>query len=96
MTDRVYFTPPPDDVLQSNEVVLFDSRDHYFTTRDCPIANGRAPQSGEQMWEFHWTIEDGSRLWLRMGRESHDKFREFILREELDDAADAAAERLAP
>lgn len=64
---------------------------HHFKTKDCPIANGREPGAGEQMWTFHWELEDGTILFLHMGREGHDTFRGFLLREELDDEADRAA-----
>lgn len=77
-----------------NEFVLFDSRDHHFMTKDCPIANKREPLPGEQMWTFHTELEDGTTLFLYMGRECHDNFRGFLLREELDDAADQAVENL--
>jgi hypothetical protein len=34
--------------------------------------------------------KDGTILHLLMGKETHDNFRGFLLREELDDAADEA------
>lgn len=80
--------------LLDDKVVIFDSRDHHFRTKDHPEANGRIGQLGEQVWTFHWTLEDGTILWLSMGKESHDTFRGFLLREELDDVADEAIKKL--
>ena len=61
-----------------------------YRTRCHPEANGRVPVTGEHQWAFTFTLEDGSTLVIQMGREGHDDFRGFLLREELDDAADAA------
>lgn len=55
-----------------------------------PEANGRVPVKGEHKWDFTFTLENGSTLVVEMGRETHDAFRSFILREEVDDAIDAA------
>lgn len=61
-----------------------------FRTRCHPEANGRVPVTGEYKWDFTLTLEDGSTLMIEMGRETHDAFRGFVLREEIDDAANAA------
>ncbi len=61
-----------------------------FRTKCHPEANGRVPVKGEYKWTFTFTLDDGSLLEIEMGREAHDQFRGFILREEMDDAADAA------
>ena len=59
-----------------------------------PDANGRAPQRGDIAWEFKIPLEDGTILHLHMGRESRDALRSFVLREEMDDTADEAQEKL--
>lgn len=61
-----------------------------YRTRCHPEANGRVPVKGEYEWDFTFTLENGSLLIIKMGREGHDDFRGFILREEMDDAMDAA------
>ncbi len=55
-----------------------------------PEANGRVGIKGEYKWTFTFTLEDGSVLDIEIGREAHDDFRGFVLREEIDDAADDA------
>lgn len=65
--------------------------DPVFRCADAPTANGRKPQFGESQWDMWFRLEDGRTLHLLMGQESHDRFRGFLLHEELDDAADAAA-----
>ena len=62
-----------------------------FTTRDHPEANGRTPRVEEQSWTFTFDLEGGRSLVVNMGKECHDIFRGFILREELEDAADEAS-----
>ena len=61
-----------------------------FRTQCHPGANGRVPVKGEYKWDFWFTLEDGSTLVIELGRDAHDDFRGFVLREEMDDAADAA------
>ena len=61
-----------------------------FRTRCHPEANGRVGVKGEYKWDFTFTLEDGSTIVIELGREAHDDFRGFILREEMDDAADTA------
>ena len=61
-----------------------------FRTKCHPEANGRHGVPGEYKWDFTFPLEDGSMLEIQMGREGHDDFRGFLLREEMDDAADAA------
>ena len=61
-----------------------------FRTRCHPEANGRVPVKGEYKWDFTFTLEDDSILVIELGREAHDEFRGFVLREEIDDAMDAA------
>lgn len=80
--------------MQPIEHVLFDSRDKHYRTKDHPQANDRQPEPSEQAWTFHWTLEDGTILFLHMGKDSHDTFKGFLLREELDDAADEATRNL--
>ena len=63
-----------------------------FRTQCHPEANGRVPIIGEYKWNFTFTLENGSILVIEMGREAHDDFRGFVLREEMDDAMDAAEE----
>src|SRR5947209_20616996 len=63
-------------------------------SNDHPEANGRHPKAGEQQWIFTVPLETQVRLVLRMGRKGRDALREMILREELDDVADAAAATL--
>jgi hypothetical protein len=65
-----------------------------YRCKDHPAANGRQPQHGDVQWDFHFTLEDGTILHLLMGKETHDNFRGFLLREELDDAADEAMANL--
>ena len=62
----------------------------HFRTKCHPEANGRKPEDGEYKWDFTFTLDDGQELIIGMGEEAHDDFRSFILREELDDAADEA------
>jgi len=68
--------------------------ERHFKTRDHPEAGGRQAEPGEQAWDFHWTLEDGSVLHVHMGREARDNFRNFVLREEMDDFVDAAIGQL--
>ena len=64
----------------------------HFRTSCHPEANGREPVAGERQWKFRFTLEDGRELYVLMGGVAHRDFRSFILREELDDAADVAQE----
>ena len=65
--------------------------DLYLKTACHPEANGRKPLIGERQWDFAFTLEvDGKKLHILMGEEAHRDFRSFVLREELDDAADEA------
>ena len=66
--------------------------DKTFRTQCHPEANGRNPEYGEYKWDFKFTLEDGSILMIELGKEAHDDFRGFVLREEMDDAMDAAEE----
>lgn len=66
----------------------------HYTTKDHPMANGRRPEPGDQSWTFTFELADGTPLQLHVGRECREAFRSFILREELDDAADLASEQL--
>ena len=66
--------------------------DKTFRTQCHPEAKGREPQEGEYKWDFKFTLEDGSILMIEMGKEAHDDFRGFVLREEMEDAMDAAEE----
>lgn len=60
----------------------------YFRTEDHPLANGRLPLAGEQAWTCTFRLEDGTQLEVHMGREARDTFRNFVLREEMDDFVD--------
>ena len=63
----------------------------FFMTQCHPLANGREARNGEHSWNFTFKLDDGRVLTVQMGKEAHDDFRSFILREELDDVADAAS-----
>ena len=63
-----------------------------FRTSCHPEANGRKAVPGERQWDFRFTLEDGRELHILAGADAHRDFRSFILREELDDAADVAQE----
>ena len=64
--------------------------DQTFRTQCHPEANGRNPQEGEYKWDFKFTLEDGSTLMIELGKEAHDDFRGFVLREEMEDAMEDA------
>ena len=57
-----------------------------------PLANGRKARNGEHSWSLAFKLDDGRMLTVQMGKKAHDAFRSFVLREELDDAADDAQE----
>ncbi len=59
--------------------------DLAFRTEDHPEANGRKPCRGEQAWEVFFTLEDGRKLILHMGREGHASMRRILLQEMQDD-----------
>lgn len=78
-------------VLQHPELAKKTSEPRHFRTRDFPTQ----PTPGDQTWLLHWTLDDGTTLYLEMGKEGHAQFRAWMLREELDDAADEAMKHLA-
>lgn len=61
------------------------SDDKRFRTKDHPEANGRTPQAGEQQWSFWFPLDDGTKLYLSMGKEGRDNLRSLVMQEEADD-----------
>ena len=55
-------------------------------TKDHPEANGRKPQPGEVQYTFTFPLEGGESLLVRMGKESLNKFQEFLGSMAIDDA----------
>jgi hypothetical protein len=55
-----------------------------FRVNDHPEANGRIPQPGEQGWKYVFPLENGDKLYLLFGKETHDTFAQFILDELAD------------
>lgn len=68
--------------------------DSYYRTVDSPNAKGRTPQSGDRMWVLHFPLDDGSHLHLCMGHEDQQRFRAWVLQEEIDDYADEVTREL--
>ena len=63
---------------------------YRFRTEDHPEANGRKQERGDKVWDFKFTLEDGSTLILQVGKVSHDAFKSIVMQEEIHDAADEA------
>lgn len=59
---------------------------YRFKTKDCPDANGRAPQAGEQKWTVYFPTEDGGRVYVEMGKQGRDAMLSMLAQEEEDDA----------
>jgi hypothetical protein len=60
--------------------------DLVFRTKCHPLASGNTPLYGEQAWSFHFPLADGRNLAIELGRAGRDRFREFLMQEEADDA----------
>lgn len=59
--------------------------DIVFLTDDHPEANGRTPKSGEQQYCVFVTLQDGSRLTIKMGKPTYCGLRDHMLNEFIDD-----------
>ncbi len=57
---------------------------------DSPKRKGYTPKDGDNIWTFHVTLDNGDRLKLNLGKESHEAFRSVILESEIDDAVEGA------
>lgn len=68
--------------------------DLTFLTEDHPEAGGRSAVPGDREWAFQFMLEDRQVLRIRGGIKSHQDFRAFILRADIDTAADEAMEKL--
>ena len=58
--------------------------DFHFKTKDCPDANGRVPQPGEQMWTMNFPLEGGDTLWVEMGKLGRDSILTMLKQEDED------------
>jgi hypothetical protein len=62
---------------------------YHFKAYDCPDANGRQPQHGEQKWTLSFILEGEDYLEVEIGRKGRKAIRDMLLREEADDLAEA-------
>lgn len=62
---------------------------YRFKTKDCPDANGRQPESGDQKWTVYFPTEDGGRVYIEMGKSGREAMLSMLKQEEIDDATDA-------
>lgn len=69
---------------------------YSFRTKDHPEANGRRPQNGEQAWTIDFTLEDGGKLYVKMGKVGRQALKDMLAQEEADDAAESAGLPLPP
>lgn len=60
------------------EVITFIAEDH-------PQANGRRAKFGEQQWTISFTLEDGRRLDVLIGKTGHAALRAMLIQEMRDD-----------
>jgi hypothetical protein len=58
---------------------------HTVRTIDDPEANGRTPKIGDARYTMIFPLEDGQFLHVQMGKESVEKFREFLGSMDLDE-----------
>lgn len=58
---------------------------HLVRTKDDPEANGRVARKGDQRFTLKFPLEDGTSLYIQMGKESIEKFREFLGSMDLDE-----------
>lgn len=61
---------------------------YRFKTKDCPDANGRQPQFGEQKWTLNFPTEDGGRVFIEMGNKGREAILTMLAQEDSDDAAE--------
>ncbi len=57
---------------------------------DSPRREGYTAKDGDEIWVFHIQLDNGDRLRLNLGKESHEAFRSVILESEIDDAVEGA------
>lgn len=59
---------------------------YRFKTLDCPDANGRKPEFGDQKWTASFPLEDGGKLFIEMGAEGRAAMLSMLAQEGKDDA----------
>ena len=52
--------------------------DLLFLTTDCPMAQGRTPQRGDQMYAILFPLDDGRRLEVRCGAPGLESLRTML------------------
>lgn len=64
---------------------------HRFRTSDCPDADERQQQEGEQRWTLSFPLEGGDDyLEVTVGRKGRDALLAMLAQEEADDAREEA------
>ena len=61
---------------------------YRFKTADCPDADGRVPEAGDQMWTLSFPLEEGGRLHVQVGKVGRDALLAMLAMEEAGDAAE--------
>ncbi len=62
---------------------------HSFKTSDCPDADGRVPQPGEQKWTLSFPLEgDDDYLEVQIGAKGRESFLRMLEQEKKDDEAE--------
>jgi hypothetical protein len=62
--------------------------DLVFCTKDCPMAGGRLPQEGEQMYAILFPLDDGRTLEVRCGLPGMQSLRTMLREIETDEFID--------
>lgn len=58
---------------------------HKYKTLDCPDANNRTPESGEQKYTLNFSLESGDDyLEIEMGKKGRDSILRMLTQEKLD------------
>lgn len=53
-------------------------------TQDCPDANGRQPLADEVMWTLKFPLEDGTYLFVQVGKTALNALREMFAQHDTD------------
>lgn len=56
--------------------------------QDCPDANGRKPQFGDEIYTLKLPLEDGSYLFVEIGTVGRNALRDMLIQQDADDLRD--------
>lgn len=87
--DANYCHPRPNlDRVYPVLAIKISSMKHEYHTNDSPKRFGYDPQSEDIYWTFIFSLANGDRLELTMGRDSRKEMIDVLMQEAIDDTID--------